>query len=464
VPRLMGPDIYGRYALMPSVSMWFALLSGMSSIQVMSRFVPHLAVQGDKEGLQRFFGNFLIVRLTNGTLAASLYFLLTVLWFPELDLPALAIISGAVLFRTLSKLTFALFLGLNQAARWGMGETVNRWTALILIVPGIYFAGLRGACLALLLAELTVLVIGISWARPYLAWSKIRFEKRYIAPYLRFGLFFFGSSMILSFSQHSGEMLVRVVSGDYVQVGYFGLAYRIYYTAVVAMWQFTLAFGPLLTMLLAEGQTEDLKRWVERLLKWMAVGGVLAFSSAVFLGDDLVPLALGAEYRPVAGNLVLLMLALLTYSLGSVARLLALTYDRPGVALKAALIHLIGFIGTGAPLVAWRGSLAGCMAVLIATTLYAGYFTWRMRGVVGYSIWKWALPILLGGLFLPLALLRSSWPVNTALFGIYVTGYASLLLLLKIVSPGEIAWMRRAVRPGAATTGHDDPASFDLAR
>jgi hypothetical protein len=151
----------------------------------------------------------------------------------------------------------------------------------------------------------------------------------------------------------------------------------------------------------------------------------------------------------VAANLIPLTLALLTYGLGSVARLLALTYNRPGVALKAATIHLASFIGLGTLLVARRGSLAGCLAVLIASSLYAGYFTWRMRGEVTYSLWKWALPILLGGLFLPLTLLRSSWPVNLALFAVFVAGYISLLLLLKIVTPGEVERMRRALRPSA---------------
>jgi O-antigen/teichoic acid export membrane protein len=450
VPRLMGPGIYGRFALITSVSMWFAMLSGMSSVQVMTRFVPQLTVKGDTEGLQKLFSNLLLVRLANGMAAAGLYFLLTTILFPELDLTALAIVACAVFFRTGGKLLFAFFLGLNQAARWGMGETVNRWVALILMIPGIYFAGLRGACLALMLTELAVLLIGISWAWPHLASSKLRFDREYIAPYLRFGFFFFGGSAVLSVSQHSGEMLVRVASGDYVQVGYFGLAYRIYFMAAVTIWHFTMAFGPLFTTLLTEGQTEELRGWVERLLKWMAVGGVFAVLSVILLGDDLVPLAFGAQYRPVARNLVPLMLALLTYSLGSMARLLALTYDRPGALLKAALLHLSGFIGIGAPLVAWRGSFAGCVAVLAASALYAGYFTWRMRGVVVYSLWEWAQPVLLGCVFIPLVWMRSTLPVNIGLFAMFVAGYVSLLLLLKIVTPGEVIWMRRALRPSAA--------------
>jgi O-antigen/teichoic acid export membrane protein len=449
VPRLMGPDTYGRYALITSILIWFALFSGISAAQTMSRFVPQFIVRRDREGLQKFFSSLLALRMTTGALAALLYFLFTAFWFPELDSLTLVIVAGSVFFRTGAKLFFALFLGLNQAARWGMGETINRWLTLILVILGFYLGGLQGAGFGLLLTEVAMVAIGYRLAGQYVSWSKLRLDREYLAPYLRFSLSFYGSNLLLSISQHSGEVLMRIASGDYVQVGYFGLAYRIYFIAAVAIWQFTMAFSPLLTTLLTEGKTEEIKWWVERLLKWMAVGGTFAVLSVVLLGTDLVPLALGADYRPVAVNLIPLMLALLTYGLGSAARLLALTYNRPGAALEAAALHLTGFIGLGAPLVAWRGSLAGCLAVLAASVLYAGYFTWRMRGVVKYSLWKWALPILLGGLFAPLALLRSSWPFNVALFGAFIAGYAGLLLLLRIVTPGEIESMRRGLRPVA---------------
>jgi hypothetical protein len=136
--------------------------------------------------------------------------------------------------------------------------------------------------------------------------------------------------------------------------------------------------------------------------------------------------------------------------MGCVARLLALIYNRPGVALQAATLHMVSFVALGVPLVSWRGSLAGCAAVLAASALYAGYFTWRMRGVVAYSLWSWALPILLGGVFLPLAWLRSVWPVNLALFTAFIAGYIGLLLLLRIVRPDELADFRRALRPNAS--------------
>ena len=451
IPRLMGPETFGRFALVTSVSLWFALFSGMNSAQIMGRFVPELALQEDGENLQKFFGNLLVVRIANGVASAGLYFLLTALWFQELDTVVLALIAGSVLVRTVAKLTFALFLGLNLAARWALGDTLRRWLSLALLIPGFYYGGLRGACLSLLVTEIVVLAIGLRWAGPHFSWSQLRLDTHYLAPYLKFSLYFFAGNMLLTASQRSGEMLVRVITGDYVEVGYFGVAYRGYLLVYQSMWQLAMAFAPLFTILLIRGKVEELKQWSERLLKWTAVAGVLAVYGALLLGNDLVPLALGAAYGPVAANLPPLMAALVMMGLGSVARLLSLTYDRAGVAVTASLVQLLSFWAIGAILVISRGSLAASLAVLASSMLYAVYFTWRMRRVVRYPLRNWMLTVALGGLFFPLVLFRSTLVVNGSLYVAFVASYAGLLLLLRVVTPGEFAAMRRALRSQVST-------------
>lgn len=451
VPRLMGPDDYGRFALVTSLSAWFVLLSALGFLQMIGRYVPPFVLQGDTEGLRGFFGHLLAVRMVSGALAAGLYLLLTFLWLRDLDPLLLAIMAGVVLVQAIANLFYAFCLGLNQAARWGAGDIVGQWVSLALLIPGFLLGGLRGAGLALLLTELVVLSIGLWWTRAYLSWSNVRLELRRLAPYLRFGLVFFGSNVLTATFQRSGEALVRTVSGDYTQVGYFGVAYNVYLTAALAIPQLTLAFAPLLTTLLAQEQAEAMRRWIERLLAWLTAGGMLLAFSALLVGDDLVPLVFGPAYRPVAVNLVPLTLALLPLALSSVANLLALVHDRPGLALQSAGVLLAAFWLTGPPLVAAGGSLGGCLAALAATALYAGVFTWRMRRVTRYSLRPWVLAILLGVPFLPLVALRSSGPVNLALYGAFAVGYGGLLLALRVITVGELAAAWRVVglkRPG----------------
>jgi hypothetical protein len=139
IPRLMGAETYGQYALVTSLALWFVLASNLGFTQVIARYVPEFMLSDDKPGMQAFFGGLLTVRLTSGVLAAALLLLLTALWLRELDRLALAFVAGVV--RAASHLFFALFLGLNQAARWGMEAVVRGWVSLTVLLLALSSVG-----------------------------------------------------------------------------------------------------------------------------------------------------------------------------------------------------------------------------------------------------------------------------------------------------------------------------------
>jgi len=455
VPRLMGPDLYGRYALITSLSLWFILFSDPGMTQVMIRYVPEMRLQENRESLKKFFGSLLAVTLVSSTLVAIFYFLLTRLWFPDLDGLLLAAMAGAVFARALAQPFFSFLLGLNEAARWGMNEIIRRWLSLILLLPGFYLAGLRGATTAVFLTELGILVTGIWWNRPYLSRSFIRFDLPSVTPYMRFGLIFFMTSLVAAAFQRSGEVLVRSVHADYIQVAYFGLAYNVYLAAAATIPQVTMAFVPLVTTLRTRGETKALREWIEQLLKWLALGGVLILFGTILLGNDLVPLVLGGAYRKVAIHLLPLAISLLFQALSGVASVLTIVFNRPEMGLRASAIRLIVFWILGIPFIIWWGSLGACFAVLVASGFHAGYFTWCMRQVVSYSLRRWVLAIGLALLFLPIGWLRSSWFVNAALYAIFVAGYVSTLFFLRVITRAEmlLAWrvFRQRGKPAQGT-------------
>jgi len=446
IPRMMGPEAYGQYALPTSLGVWFVLFSALGFTQVIGRYAPPLVLSGNNKALRRLFGNLLGVRLVSSTLAAGLYLLFVLVWLRELDNVFLALTAGAVLLRALANLCYLFFLGLNQAARWGQGELIRQWGTLAFLIPGFLWGGLRGAGLALFLAELAVLARGLWGIRSYLSWSSLDVEPRYLIPYLRFGLGFFASNLLLAAFHRSGEAALRAIVGDYVHVGYFGVAYSIYLMAPSTMLQLTLAFAPLLTRLHVEGQVEMLCIWLERLLKWLAISGILVIFSVLLLGADLVRLILGPAFDPVAVNLIPLTLSLLMLALSSVASLAALVHDQPRAALMAAGVRLVAFWILAPPLMqAWR-SLGGCLAVLGASIVYAAYFTRRTQRVVGYSLRSWALVTLLGSGFLPLVALRAGGWRNLLLYSAFVIGYGALLLLLRLVTVDELLNTYQAIQ------------------
>ena len=114
VPRLMGPQIYGRYALISSLSIWLMLFSGLGLTQVIGRYVPQFITAGEREPLKLFMGNLLKLRLASGLLVALVYLGLTLLWLRDLDPLVLAFMAAAIWVRTVSNLLFTYFLGINR--------------------------------------------------------------------------------------------------------------------------------------------------------------------------------------------------------------------------------------------------------------------------------------------------------------------------------------------------------------
>jgi O-antigen/teichoic acid export membrane protein len=448
IPRLMGPEIFGQFALITSIAMWFSLFSGLGATQLMSRFVPQFVLREAPDELRKFFSNLLALRLLTGIIAGLICFILTALWLRELSPLLLAIMAGSVGLRTAASLLFSFFLGLNQAARWGVGEILRQWVSLVFLLIGFHWAGLAGALLGFLLTELLVLVVGLLWARLYLRWSEMRPDIAYLAPYLRFSLYFFASNILFAFSQRGGEVLVRLFSGDYAEVGYFGLAYRVFGMAHVAMWQLVMAFAPLLATLFTRGEEKVISEYVSKLLKGLAVIGVLAVFAVLIVGQDLVPLLFGAAFEPVAEDLLPLTAALLTSALALVARLLALTYNRPGITFKATVVHVVGFWSAGPLLVAWGGSFGGCLAVLAASLLYAAYFALLMSGSMKQALRQWAAVILLAVPFLPLVWFRHSWPWNLAIYPGFVVAFAAALHWSNLLTIAEIRTLWLAFKAG----------------
>jgi O-antigen/teichoic acid export membrane protein len=424
-----------------------ALLSGLGVTNTIGRYVPELLHRGALAELRRLIGNLLSLRLLCGGAAAILYFAATVFWLHDVGAPVLAIMAASVFVHALSGYLFTLFLGYDEAARWGMFEMLRRWLSLVLVVPGFALGGLVGAGLSVLSTDIVLLGLGLRWGRLHVTPADLRLDLPALMPYVRFGLLFFANHALAIAFQGSGEPLVRIVSRDYTQVGYFALANNTYQAAAGAFPQLTLAFVPLLTRLVHDGATREVGAWVERLLRWLTIASVAALFGALLLGDTVVPLIFGADYAAVAPNLSPLMLALLMVGVGNVTVLVAMVHDRPGVALAASALRLAVFWMAGPVCVAWGGSLGACLAVVAASIVHAAFSVWRLRRWLRGSLRSAAIAAGLSLLFLPLLLLKGAAAAgDIALYALFAAGYASVLFGARVITTREVALVWRTVR------------------
>jgi len=453
VPRLMGPDVYGRYSLLSSLAVWFALFSSLNLKDVIGRHVPEFVLQRDSDSLQKLWSDLFTVRLASAVLTATVFLGITVVWLRDLDERLLATVAAMILVRAIADLVFAAFLGFNQAARWQLGETVRQWLSVGLVIAGFALGELQGAVFGLWLTELVVLALGLYWIRPYLSWPALHLDVRRSLPHIRFGLILFASGLFHTALAPSAEALLRTITRDYAAVGYFGLAWRVLITLSLAITQVGSAFLPLLAQLHAQGNTEAVGIWLERLLRYTVIGGTLASMGVLFLAEDMVPWVLGAEFGPAADSLVWLVLTLIPIALATVARLVTLVYLQPQLALGVAAIHLASFWLLAIPLTVWLAEVGSSISMFVAWALYAALFTWRARNVLRYSLRGSLLVIGLAVLFLPLLFLRSSWQINAGLLLLSLAGYLGILLWVRVVTVEEAAQLWRAITQRSRAQG-----------
>ncbi len=254
----------------------------------------------------------------------------------------------AITARTLANLPFTLFLGLNEAARWGVADVGRRLLLFPFVYGGFLVGGLTGACGGLFLTELVILAVGLWWSREYTVWRLMKLDMAFLRPFLRFSAAFFWANLLLTLFHQGGAPFVPVVSGDYKEAGYYSIAFGAYLAGVQGVWKLLSAFGPLLTALHARGERAALQGWVNRLLVVLGLGSVVVAAVLCAYGDWVVGRVFGPGYERVAELLPVLGLAGLLIGPSGVARLLTVACDLPKTSVVGAALQAGVFVVAGA--------------------------------------------------------------------------------------------------------------------
>jgi len=446
VPRLMGPDLYGRYALLASLVVWLALFSGLGTINAIGRYVPELAARSPA-ALNAFLGHLLVLRVATGSVAAVTCLVLGRVWLHDVATASIALAAVAVLVHAVTATVFSAFVAFGQPARWGLAEPVRRWLLLALVVPAFLAHGLSGAFAAMLVAELSVLALGAWAGRRWLAHVELGLDVRLLAPYLRLGIGFFAAQLLFAAFAGSGEPMVRAFSGSFVEVAYFGLAHSGYLAVTMAFPDVTFAFVPLLSRLRDAGETPAMMRWIERLLIALVASAVVLLFASLLLGQALVSVVLGHAYAPVAMNLAPLSIAVLMLAVASVTQAVALVHERFRPVVFAGALRLLAFWSLGPVLVARYGALGAAVALAAATILHATTLVWLMRDTVRGSLRAPLRAAALGVVVLPFLWLRLSSPAVDILLFIAASGaYGGLLRRTGLLTKDDVSALRAALR------------------
>ncbi|WP_461394816.1 methyltransferase domain-containing protein [Deferrisoma sp.] len=451
VPRLMGPEAYGRYALLTSVAAWCGVLGSLGLASVLVRHIP--ALRGDPGTLDRFLGRLLTVRVGGGAAAAFLLFAAVRRWLPGLDPVAVGFVAVSVFLEIVARLFFAILLGFNRAALWGVHVPARAWGVAVLVPLGYGLFGFRGACGALVVVQALLVAIGVPLARAHAGAVRPRWDIAAATPYVRVGAAFLLSQLVFGLVRQSGDVLVLTFSREYRQVGFFGLASNVYQMGFGALGQLAMAFVPMLADMRDRGRAEAAGLWVERLMVGLVSVAMVGAFGALALADRAVPRVFGGLYAPAVPLLFLVALTLAASVPLAVGGVLAVVQERPRTQWAAALIQLAVFWALGACAVGRRGALGAWEAHLGAALCTGAFLFWTFRGPGGMRVGPVAVSAGLGLPFLPLFGLATSLPARMVVLAGSAGAYAWLLRRSGLISGRDVSALIATFRrrePGAA--------------
>lgn len=418
VPRLMGPALYGSFAVLLAVIGVLTLITGLGVQAVFARYVPEYERRGDRVRTRGVFVQMLLARSVVAIVLGVAFISFVPRLIEGVTTTALFLGVGAFLLRAVGLTSFHLFYGLNSLGRWMTHDALSRILVLAVLTLAGGFANIERAALSLFLAEVILAALGAYWARTFFTISPGTFTASTMREHLRFGMVFFGASLFIMLAWRGGEIMLAVFTRESTEVAYFNIANAAVLSLAGLVGKLARILTPSVTSLYLAGRLGQMERWLAYSLKYLTILAFgLIFMTFVF-GHWAVPMLLGKEYVAVLPNLEILVLALVPVAFIMSGMSLAVARSQLRAALTATAAGFLVYLAVTAILIPALGSVGASLAVVLSlvvtSTLTCFRFSmfsllvtaryWRIfmgGGLIVGSLW------VLDGRWLPLGLALS---------------------------------------------------------
>lgn len=380
VPRLMGPQDYGRFSLPLTIVTIGSLAMTLGGPAVLARYVP-TANRADRPALARTIG----LRLARGRglqlAAVAVGAVVASLVAPSAFPPVVtAVVVGALAANVGAQLCLQVGLGLGRTGPWSFRYPVHNAVLVIAVLVLDATSGHTGAVAGILIAGLATLAFGI-WVVAPLRTVPVG-DVAVPDGAIRFGIYQASGAALTQFAQRGGVIAAALLAGSTRETGYTALAIGIALGATYAVLQTFTVMLPHLAATTGDRSMSDTS-WssatdaaqAERPLRRLA-GGLLAVIVpaavlAVPLLDRLVPAVVGEEYAAAAGVFVPALAIVVLAPVGALATQVTALRLRPEVALWCGSAAAAGFVGTALVATPTWGAAGAVVATLVGMSLSA---------------------------------------------------------------------------------------------
>jgi O-antigen/teichoic acid export membrane protein len=399
VPRLLGPDAYGRFSVALTVVAIGSVALTLGGVTLLARYVP-AAAPADRVPTAWA----LTRRLARNRVLpfAGLVLLGVVLVLADparlAPLPA-AFVLLALGLNVVTTMVLQAELGLGRAGPWCARYPLQN---AVLVAAVLALPGPTGTVLAIVLAAATGSALAAVAVAPRLRAGRPRAVALPVGA-LRFGGLQAGSGVLTQLAQRGGVIAVALLAGSAAQTGFAALAVGIALAATYAVAQlFTVALPVLVGRGAGTGPaTDPAEAALRRLAGLLQLVLILAVILAVPVLDAGVPAVFGAGYAGAVAAFGPALAMVVLAPLNALAVQAAALRLRPDATLRSALVGAAAFLAVAMAAVPSWGAVGATAAALAGAAAAAAASVRLLPGAVGAplaaaSFGGAALVVLLG--------------------------------------------------------------------
>jgi O-antigen/teichoic acid export membrane protein len=209
VPRALGPDDYGRFAVPLTVVTIVSLALTLGGPTTMARFVP-VAPPADRPALARRLGRRLALGRAVQLAVLAVAAAVAVAVAPDRFPPAVtALVVAAIALNVVGTLGTQVALGLGRTGAWSARYPVQNAVLVVAVVALDRVAGRTGAVVAIVVAGAVGAALGVAVARPV---ARLPAEDVPVPPgALRFGVLHAAGAALTQFAHRGGVLAVALL-------------------------------------------------------------------------------------------------------------------------------------------------------------------------------------------------------------------------------------------------------------
>lgn len=373
VPRMMGPAVYGEYALLISIiTMTAAIIDFGGDTALFGRYVPEFEVLGERGNISRLSSQMLSFKLIVDLLVCSmLYAMLHFAYGDRYPAIYFVLIIAAVTVRDAQTVPNVLLFGLNKLWQFSLCDPVRRALSFVFILILFPYLGLLGALLSTFIVDVCIAALAYSWTKEYFHIKDFRVDLQFLKPYLLFCLTFYFSAGVMSMWQRMGNVLIQRITEDSKEVAFFDMANQIYLITISFTVFLIGSLVPIFTKLMLSGSHDKLVKWSKLIIKYTAILSVLIYGGYLLLGPDLIPIVIGPEYGKIFPNGTVILLGIFPMILAQMGLVYSAVYKQPRKYLFSLCLAFGSFLAASFVLIPPYRSMGCAISILLSSIVLA---------------------------------------------------------------------------------------------